>query len=473
MYSKRIYLSLRCVVTYCVLFNQVNSDGVGDFSHFEDILNFMLASDLLKHMRFFAIVCFNKEGASSNYAAIEKKLEKLGVDYLFGYSADHWRFSEDDEVIQTLNQAEQAIIVSFDGGRTSLFNQYERHLKQSLPIKFIGEHEVIRPFSLGDISINCLSRSLGLSNSCYGIKIAKYNSLSPSLAWAVINSQDSNFANRLLTLSDVAVFDDMMKQQVLIPAYFNVIKDFYRFLRFLGVNDSFAHDQTLMIHLSGLKEMGDFISLFSYYIKIDTQLNSCCIREIIVSHAKHEMSHSIIMNPLGKKKAYIVMGYYLTDASLNALYQLSSIAGVSGDNTFERCVALNVLPLYRSTNVEIKAPTLIALKKITQLPELDISPKARLSFEALFTFNSYEEEAHQDAWGQIDSVSMIDFNEMIAAWPVITAYLKTFKNFYNRLEDIVLEHTEKKYNKKMTLFNQVANKDEAFFLPQAEQGMKR
>lgn len=161
----------------CVVFNTVNGDGVGDFSHFEDIMKALLGNPAFSSVEFIPIVCFLPSGKESNYIRIGEKLNLLGIPFFYGKPKDHEHFSQNVSLQEKLREANQAIIISFD----AIFGQYSRYLRQGIPIKQIGEHD---PVITG-------SHDLGLSSRCYGIKIKGSAHI----------SQDDTAPNRLLQIS--------------------------------------------------------------------------------------------------------------------------------------------------------------------------------------------------------------------------------------------------------------------------------
>ncbi|MDX2345260.1 MAG: hypothetical protein QNK11_00095, partial [Legionella sp.] len=124
------------------------------------------------------------------------------------------------------------------------------------------------------------------------------------------------------------------------------------------------------------------------------------------------------------------------------LYHLSDMAGVSGDNTFERCVSMHVLPLYWSSNPNMKELTLSVLSEdITQRTDLSISSSARSSFRTFFSPSYYKIHAGSIITGNFNSPAhrqnTVDLSLMIKEWPIVCDYIRKHYNFYDKLESIV------------------------------------
>ncbi len=413
-----------------VVFCNVHHDGVGDFSHFEDIMIALLANPAFNDVEFIPIVYFDDAGKESNYVRIGEKMKSFGIPFFYGKTSEHAHFSSDEVVQKLLNEADQAIIISY--GKVPNF--YKPFLKKDIPVKFIYEHE-----NWGNGT-----RSLGLSRSCYGIKIKDVPQIQPLEAWSIIEKNDPEFAAQLLKCTHSPDFKTFNNTHIVIPAYFNNDWSFISLLDLLGINTFFPKDKNIVIYHSGT----DFRnSLQSNNRRIQAaNLNSLfeksCIKNIEVINPQNNPSSIIINgNQQQSQTIKILTGFYISDPALNALYHLSTMAGVSGDNSFERCISMDILPYYWSTNGHNKRATLDRLKEITQLDELNISPEARKSFAIFFDIHEYlshQDELHDDT--NPDNFTHINILKMIEDWPIVTDYLKKNMNFYDKLESIVLEN---------------------------------
>lgn len=439
------------------IYNTICSDGVGDFTHFEDIIKALRANPRFKTVEFIAVVTNRNELA---YFDILEKLKSLSITYFYGrnaYGFDDYITNSDKTRETLLSDVDQTICISYGDNHRS----WHPYLKQDAPLKFIGEHE-----SIGYAGTT--NRSLGLSPGCFGIKIQPHIPMSQNSAWETIVEHDSTFATQLLTHTDSADFDMFQKKYVLIPAYFNEKDVFADFLNLLGLNHSFTEGRNIVIYQSGFKFFykgeGDYevtdpnASLLSRLPDL-AHLKNLHIRRIELFCNDYE-PRFLDINPDDPNALIIKIfsGLKVSNPSYDALYQLSNMAGVSGDNSFERCVAMDILPLYRSTNHRSgKNRTLRALQKITQLAELDISPDARESYRVFFD-PDFMDINHSIVIKQIDTVhratkhhdNAVDFKEMIEEWPIVCAYLRKNYNFYANLEHIVLEKLPNEHHSWLT-----------------------
>jgi hypothetical protein len=428
-----------------VIFNTINSDGVGDFTHFEDILKMLLDNSKFKHVEFISIVCFQSSGLESNYVRIGDKLNALGVRFFYGKNDYHTRLSSDFAVQKLLNEVDQVILISYD----SIFELYEPYVKQGVPIKYIGDHEgaqdltsfICAMFKTGR-DMNYKQRSLGLSRKCYGIKIQQGSYLSVDEAWDTIKKSDPAFSTQLLACTQSSDFKTFSDNCVLIPAYFNITSDFFSFLYLFGTNDHFV-DKDIIIYHSG-RSLDGYTEGEAWNAFINNMFKDTVVKQIEMINPGNDSEIIAYENQAGLKNIKILYGFNLSDVSYNAMYQLAKIAGVSGDNTLERCISMNILPYYWSTNAFLKIPTLSALQQITQLPELNLSQEVKDSYNIFFdpylrlSFHSNMVDSNHSST-KPNKYKSLNFQKMIEAWPTITSYLKQNKNFYNNLENIIVE----------------------------------
>lgn len=425
-----------------ILFNCIDEDGIGDFSHFEDIVKALREIPRFHQQKFIAFVGFDPNGKKENYDRIKDRLSHLDIEFYYGtYDELDQQFADLSAIITPkLEQASQAIVISFNSRKSSTFtccSVWMRNL--DTPPKFLGEHEANSLRYDG----NYLSRSLGLSEHCYGLKIKNVPShLAPEDAWETIQHADSAFFEQLLTQTHSTDVHEFVDNNILFPAYFNRLEGLLRFLIFLDKCPSI--DINISIYCSGLN-----FEMFSDFEQDITECNEHALRRmarsaldkwpfaflafketdikgIEIISPSHELKY-IELNPSGSKTIKLFSEYYISKPSYEALYHLAPVAGVSGDNTLEFCLSLGVLPYYHSTNFAIKAPTLHALREITQLPQLNISDEAREAFNHFFDSNArlYEKT--------------FELSKMLEAWPIVIDYLKQHMNFYNQLESIMLE----------------------------------
>lgn len=440
-----------------VVLTTINFDGTGDFSHFEDIMKALLDNPVFSEVEFIPIVHFMRYSIPKRMALYPIILEKMNllfkdrnIPFYYGIFDEHQVFKTDTVLQKRLGKADQVIVISFG---EDLVYPYKPYFKNGIPIKFIGEHELRCGAQLK--YDNLLLRPMGLStNQFNGIKIADGTEQEAPVAWEIVTKHDPQFAAKLLASTHSTDSNQFMLKNELVPAYFNREWDFIEFIRLFNVTPSFADNKDIVIIQSGnnikaslapetlqmtgvqLPDKANFISnMFQdgFIKKLEIFLPET--NEPLVIQGNNHASTVI----------RILSGYRLSDPSFEAIHQLAKMAGVSGDNTFERCVAKNVLPFYWSTNFRFKKSTLASLKNITQLPELSISDEARHSysifFDPLLITTNYEGSPYPwyDRVFNTESYSKLNLKLMVEEWPVVTAYLRKNHNFYDRLEHIILE----------------------------------
>ena len=241
------------------MYNGVCSDGIGDFSHFEDILKALLNNPQFSNVQFIAIVYFNAKGKKSNYDLIQHKLDELGIKTYFGTDPEHLAFITDTELQHHLSEADQVIMISSPSG----FVIYEPYFKKNIPIKFIGEHETPDPFRGLDrkyLPRTITLRSMGLSREHYGLKTKDILAPTSEDAWEIIQHHSPEFATRLLDCTNSPDFQKFCTQNMILPAYFNKCRDFVNFLRLLCRNhSSLSNEKNIVIYYSG-NNLSNFFS---------------------------------------------------------------------------------------------------------------------------------------------------------------------------------------------------------------------
>ena len=424
-----------------ILFCDVFHDGIGDYIHFEDITKAIMANNALNNIQLTAVIRVDPDSKDSNKELIQKKLRDLKINFYYNQELN------EPSLLQTLATADKAIIIS----RVSDFDKdYNKFLKKKPPIIYIGEHETAtNRYNIGR-SFSC--RTLGLSDNFYGIKIPSIIKMNAEESWDTIHQSDINFASILDECTQCYSFNEFSQKVTLIPSYFNKPYDFLSFLSFLSTKLILSNEKKVVIYCSGVNMLDFFQDRIERQgdkfdaKKVNERFNQSDIRELEIVYARGE-SIIIPANSQGQQSITLLTGFYLTDSSYNAIYFLSTLAGVSGDNTLERCIAMDILPYYYSTNAHLKWPTLVALMRITQSPLLNIPPQARESFKMFFHPGKYvlSRTMRQDYYlnaNPYDNHAVINLPAMIEAWPTVAGYLRLNCNFYNQLEVIVFSHTQ-------------------------------
>ncbi|MDX2346922.1 MAG: hypothetical protein QNK11_08650 [Legionella sp.] len=404
------------------------ADGLGDFSHFVDIVEALQSNPRFSKVEFIPIILFDSDGKPANKARVIDELISMGYpNAIFGDIYDHREFIANETVQQQIQSFDQAIVISCD--LDELLNIYAPYFKLDIPIKLIAEHEGMLYVPVNTPKHAQITEApLGLASGNSGIKIKPTAHMEPEAAWQIIVEAHPEFSKQLLESTHSDNFEMLQNNHIIIPAYFNN-------------NADFKH-QDIVIYHSG-SDFSKFAHPF-YLSKVQKQLNTTSIQSIQIFTPEENTEITVPCNPDGSQTIRIYHGHYLNNTAYDALYHLSSMAGVSGDNTFERCVSMHVLPSYWSTNPFTKTATLRALSDITQNKDLEISEHARDSFKLFFSpdyyysFKNSLEPALGTPPDYIHHQEDVDVSLMIKEWPIVCDYLKAHYNFYDKLEAIAL-----------------------------------
>jgi len=225
-----------------IMFNTVNSDGVGDFSHLADIIKKLRADPKFNDVEFLPIVHFHDGGSDANYVRIAQQLEDMNIPFLYGKKKDHEQYILDPAVQKQLNDADQALIISYD----SISAKYMPYLKPGIPIKSIMEHDSC---NVTVVMNGGFDDSLGLERS--GVKIDNIPQIKPDDAWDIMMKHDPAFASQLLANTTSPDFATLHAQNIFVPAYFNKYEDFNSFVHFIGANPSVSQEKNIVMSVSG------------------------------------------------------------------------------------------------------------------------------------------------------------------------------------------------------------------------------
>jgi hypothetical protein len=371
-----------------------------------------------------------------------------------------------------INAAIRGLVISFEGlgenqygeSLESLVGTYALVCKpaiQKIPFTFIGEHEfthsTCRELSLA-VSTN--SRSLGLyenqygneheelvGGTTYGLKLKEHIPLKATQAWGILQEKAPLFCNAFCPSTTPINIKQYLHDTLFIPVYLNHQSKLLPFLCFLSNHLIEETPKNMVIHLSGFKiESQDaYDNLWKkgdlpYQLEKGYYHPNFKITEI-KSMDENNQQHAITFKCLTfDVNITLLSGFYLDDTAYDAFYQLAKVALVSGDNSLEQCISMNVLPFYWSSNhSENKWRTVRALQRITQDPKLDLTQEARDLFHAFFNISRREAVINTPFWYEKLDENPLAFPKMIKAWHLVTEYLRENKNFYNQLENIVLE----------------------------------
>jgi hypothetical protein len=442
-----------------ILFNTINDDGIGDFIHFEEIVRALQNMPMLGETTLIAIVYFSPKGSDANYEKVLARLESLNITYYFGKDAEHAEFRSDRTLLHHLSHATQAFVISYD----TVFYDYCDDLKQGIPIKFIGEHDRVlsdpRMIHHYNYSMS-LSKKLPFDAVGQGIKLMDKPKVSSQIAFDVIKRHDKKFTNHLLHCTKASDFENFKRRYALMPAYFNRAWSLIDFLRLFSINQSYEKQRDLVVYHSGcdlrpfLKPLQVNHPYFWGWIKttkrnpnvdeIKPLFQDGFIHQLQIFFPESYEPLIIEGNPLATQKIVLFSGFNISDCAYEAMFQLANIAGVSGDNTFERCISMNVFPFYRSTNHASKARTFLGLQDILLSLESSLPKKVLDDYLIFFNYHAMTLGAYSYGF-QDECYAHLDIKSMIAFWNIVTDHLKEHYNFYHRLSSIVQTHLPEKH----------------------------
>ncbi len=153
------------------------------------------------------------------------------------------------------------------------------------------------------------------------------------------------------------------------------------------------------------------------------------------------------LNANGVRTIQVFSGFRLSDAGFNAVFEAASfIAGVSGDNTFERTISNKLLPFYWSSNPDLKKATSVSLSHIVKerLKSMDIPVEVKRDLETYFSYEKFSDFVNFFRWKEDELAALsqfpdIDLIAMSQAWKQIAQYLIEHHNFYDKLLTIFSE----------------------------------
>lgn len=434
-----------------ILLNHVQTDGVGDFSHFLDIYDELRHNNKYGDTEFIPLVCCKRELIPE----VEKRLRDMGLLHYYVGTLDDYKnkYCHDVSLKQSLSEAEQLIQISYCGEFISpdIYNVNPLAL-----LKYVGEHEIANgdsnPFSRFK-QTNVMLRSMGLSPNHYGIKIKKVPVLADEDIFASIemNDVENDFVKKLLLHTGAERLCDIKHKNILIPAYFNREYSLSRFLLLMAINKKLSlESKDIAVYLSGIKL--DHISKLSFKIN---EFVSSDIKQIEFIGPGDSAPLVRDINPNGKRTIRIFYGFYLRDDFYNALYRQTLLAAVSGDNTFEKAISYATLPYYHSTNCVMKRSSLQALADIIRENDIGLTDEIKkdfiIYFEQFHKFAGiYGEPRDILSTEYVELFSNLNLVDMSKQWPIVSSYLLAHHNFYSKLEDIIFERTKTKFYKSNT-----------------------
>lgn len=427
--------------------NSVYNDGIGDYGHLRDILKAVTTNPKFDAYTFIPVI------DTGNKKLIEKiitDLASMGITHY--YIGDNKEFDIDTELDKALKiiyeKAEQLLEVS-----TRFIGDQKRFLRPPAIIKSITEHEGRRSIEWKiEYRLPTLTSSMGLHHELLGIKIADVPKTTPQEFYASLAIHDPKMAAQLLKTTGSTNFEELTAKNIFTHAYFtDLFGEKNGFSMFLALLCTHSKDKDIIVQLSssshsaiknytkkakhlpdnGIERLHTIInaafqkSEFAQYVDIK-QIE-------FFSTEYHAPQHIEIINPDGNR-VIRVFNAHLSEESYKLVFNACTFVGVSGDNSFERSVAHQILPFYHSTNEILKTPTWKAIKII--IKEVDFGFDEQLHRD-LVTYFSYEADKHH-GYDFLRKILLIDLDRVQKAWSTIADYLKQHRNFYNLYEHLIL-----------------------------------
>lgn len=457
-----------------VILNTIKYGSVGDFSHFEDIVNAIKNNQKFKNVELLLLVLlettesgFYDELAYKNFS---DRISALGCKSVFGTLSSHrekiTELNKDSDEYHILTTASQVLIISYD----KLFDLYEPFFNKSAKIKYISEHdsEINKSKTLNYPNVNkkhsreFLIRGMGLSQYCNGIKVSNLPDLSKEEAKNIIIKSNPELFNSMVKASAAKDLDELLSDNIIIPAYFNYNHVFANFISLISRNKTIHQEKNVIIYHSGTNFNNIGQDLLDEHIVKDILKNNLKCKVMVYS--KNSDTPTLEYNGQGTTNLIIRVfsGFDISDSAYQALYKLSSMAGVSGDNTFELAVATKTLPIYWSSNAGVKKQTFKGL--LTILNNINhvcaIPDDVIHSFELFFKSCAIKSD-------DIKEFESVNFMELRDFWPVIADHIRINHNFYDKLESIICEglqsnflaESKKNSNSMLGLFGYVSKSE--------------
>ena len=122
-----------------VIFVNINSDGVGDYTHFKEIMKTLMDSPSYQDVDFVPIIYFNPKGKPHHDKMIQDSLTELfhgKIKYYYGKDNDgELSAQEGTELHDKLKRADQIVMISYD--RDTFASFYRDNIRRDICCKFI------------------------------------------------------------------------------------------------------------------------------------------------------------------------------------------------------------------------------------------------------------------------------------------------------------------------------------------------
>ena len=426
-----------------ILFVHVMYDGLGDYSHFVDIY---LALRQQKEFKLISIIKYSSE----HEKFIADALKKHGISnhHLLLHEKAPNHIKGNKQLQQDLSQSKLLIQVSH---RFSELAEYAVYCPQKTVLLCIGEHEYSYIPANVEPHLKVVKFNMGLGKDTNGIKLCNFPLYTTDKCKKLNEITDTEFLAKLLNEQTP---EDFFKKNIIVPAYFNKLVAFMRFIFFLGINQSIS-DKDITIYFSTMQpEMAEFLkdvideNLKKWRKHVNLYLEKSNLKEIVLldCHEPSTTESHFPINENGERTIRILSGFWLDSDDYNRLFSIATITGVSGDKTLEKAIDYGVLPYYVSTHFREKLATIDAIRQISQTVTLSCTPECVAHFDSYLNKDNFFKFGNEPRIERIISVfpvfEDIDIIAMSKVWPQICDELRKNHNFYDKLVGMVIACTE-------------------------------
>lgn len=477
-----------------ILTNYIHYDGIGDFSHLLDIMEaFMPFAAKLGIKVVPLVLCLN----AKRQMVVNKIEERCSSLRPFIFTVDKINppdliplFEEfvgnNKKLQKTLNRA----LSIFQISTATTKEQKDLLLKfcqPNIPIVNISEQAGLRTSAMFSVyappeerdrlagdSKNINDRWMGLENQtyCYGVKIKA--PLLMSKTEAILALENTDFMRVLLGYSDPQSMPseetatEFLRSNQLIPAYLQSQESIMRFIFYCLEQPSLAgSDMTFYInnyenifasrckmafsekdfkatitHLPITKLIEDdvVVPLFEgslIYNPHFHKLKDLGIASIEIN--SNGTSRTIILDSessSNKRRIRILTDFNLNDHDYDYLFHIaSSVVGISGDNTLEKALSHDKLPVLQSENKYTFERGMLVLGQLAQDYLPDLSAEVQEDLKRFFTRKNMRFDQPYN-WSELLAV---DITILLEHWQRVTAELRLKNNLYNNLNHIFYE----------------------------------
>ncbi|STX37348.1 ankyrin repeat domain-containing protein [Legionella feeleii] len=478
-----------------ILTNYIHFDGIGDFNHLLDIMEAFMPFATQLGIKVVPLVLCLREKRQTVVNNIKERCPGL-QPFIFTVNA---RYPPDliplfEEFVGSSNKLQKMLnrALSIFQISTALTKEQKDFLlkfcQPNIPIVNISEQAGLRTTAMFSVMSrvgerdrpvsdlkNINDRWMGLENKpyCYGVKIKA--PLVMTKAEAILALENTDFMRVLLGHSDpqstpseetVTAF---LRSNQLIPAYLQSQDSIMKFIYFCLQQPSLAGSSDLTFYINNYNnffhprcKMEFTQELEASHVRLSTtrvlenEIMVPIFEAIFINHPhfKHlkdlgiasieinsnGSSRTIVLDSedstSNKRTIRILTDFNLNDHDYDYLFHIaSSVVGFSGDNTLEKALSHDKLPVLQSEEKYTFERGMQALGQLAKnyLPE--ISPAVQEDFEKFFTRRNMRLD-DPSKWPELLS---IDLTSLLEQWQRVTAELRVKNNLYTNLDHIFYE----------------------------------